>query len=80
MPGILETVFAIALTRILRMTNSEFVREHPWLGYSILAILLASFGYFVFRIFRNKDWKAIAKYAMFVVAFFAIWGLLIATR
>ena len=80
MTGIIEAILATLLARVLGMTNSEFAREHPWFGYSILVILIASFGYFAFRIIRNKDWKTVAKYATVVAGFFVIWGVLIATR
>jgi hypothetical protein len=80
MTGLVEGMIAIVVSRILGLINTDFAKDHPWVGYSILLILVILCIYFIIIIIRNKNWQSIRKYALAIGCFFAIWGILMATR
>jgi hypothetical protein len=78
--SLIESFIVVALQKFADLLNSEFAKQNPWVGYLILASLIAGFLFFVLRMFHSKNWKLIRRYVLAIGAIVAVWGLLMVTR
>ena len=60
--------------------NSDFARHNHWLIYSILLLLAVLSVYLFVRKVRMSKSGYVIRWVLAVVAFIAIWGVLMATR